>query len=521
MQRLGTAAVGRLFGPVIVLWFAALAAAGVYNILAQPGILAALIPLHALHFLIDRGPAVLLAVVAIVLALTGAEALLMAQPAAIDNLFYRMFPAELIWPVLALGVLAAVLGFGSSSVLAGACGIAVTRTMMITTVLTFVVVRMGWRLPAPLALGATAFFLVIDALRVAGRAMKFFDGGWFPLAVGALLFGLMHTWQAGRARVLAAIRRDGLDLASFVGSLDASGLQRCRRVAGYPVADPTLVPQALLHKLKHNQVLHATSVVATVQFAETPFVDEAQRVQLEPLGQSFWRARLRLGFMEQPDVPRAMALCRTQGLEVPLFETSWFLSRETLVPADPTRGMLQRWRDRLFGTMSRNAGTAAAYFRLPDNAVVEPGTRVQVQGARRGVAARLGDQALSSRWRKALSASIAARTRAGSSRPEGVTMWMGMASGRQPGSSSTSSPLASASCASMSGSWQMPRPSFTAASRPSVSFTRTWAAGCSVTGSPRWRSCQGRSRPLVGRRNTMAAWADRSSMRRGVPQRAR
>ncbi len=468
VQRLGTAAVGRLFGPVIVLWFAALAAAGVHNILAQPGILAALNPLHALHFLIDRGPAVLLAVGAIVLALTGAEALyadmghfgrrpiqwawtglvlpslalnylgqgalLMAQPAAIDNPFYRMFPAELIWPVLALataaaviasqavisgaysmtrqaiqlgflprmavrhtsaresgqiylpavnwllalGVLTAVLGFGSSSALAGAYGIAVTLTMMITTVLTFVVVRMGWRLPAPVAFGATAFFLVIDALLVAGCAMKFFDGGWFPLAVGALLFGLMHTWQAGRARVLAAIRRDGLDLADFVGSLDADSLPRCQRVAVYPVADPTLVPQALLHNLKHNQVLHATNVVATVQFAETPFVDEAQRVLLEPLGQGFWRARLRFGFMEQPDVPRAMALCRDQGLDVPLFETSWFLSRETLVPADPARGLLQRWRDRLFGTMSRNAGTAAAYFRLPDNAVVELGTRVQV-----------------------------------------------------------------------------------------------------------------------------------------------
>ncbi|MEK8051184.1 potassium transporter Kup [Ideonella sp. DXS22W] len=471
VQRLGTAVVGRLFGPVIVLWFGVLAAAGVLNILAQPGILAALNPLHALHFLIDRGPGVLLAVGAIVLALTGAEALyadmghfgrqpiqiawtglvlpalalnylgqgalLMGQPAAIDNPFFRMFPAGLIWPVLLLataaaviasqavisgaysmtrqaiqlgflprmavrhtsaresgqiylpavnwllaaGVLAAVLGFGSSSALAGAYGIAVTLTMMITTVLTFVVVRLGWRLPAPLALGATAVFLAIDALLVAGCAMKFFDGGWFPLAVGALLFGLMHTWQAGRARVLATIRRDGLDLAGFVATLDAGSVPRCQRVAVYPVADPTLVPQALLHNLKHNQVLHATNVVATVQFAETPFVDEAHRVQLEPLGQGFWRARLRFGFMEQPDVPRAMALCRAQGLDVPMFETSWFLSRETLVPAEAVaalRGPLQRWRDRLFGAMSRNAGSAAAYFRLPDNAVVELGTRVQV-----------------------------------------------------------------------------------------------------------------------------------------------
>jgi len=466
VQRFGTAVVGRAFGPVIVLWFVVLAVSGLDQILQQPAILAALDPRQAVAFLVGRGPAVLLAVGAIVLALTGAEALyadmghfgrrpiqlawsalvlpalalnylgqgalLMRDPSALENPFFRLFPGPLLLPalllatlaaiiasqavisgaysmtrqaiqlgylprmrirhtsaatsgqiylpavntLLLLGVLAAVLHFGSSSALASAYGIAVTLTMLITTVMTFFVVRHAWRLPAPLAWGATVFFLCVDALLVAGCAVKLLDGGWFPLAMGGLLFLLMSTWARGRALMVRSIRADGLVLDDFLRQLDADGVPRASRTAVYAVADPATVPQALLHNLKHNQVLHERNLILTVRFTDTPVVPQDQRAQVQPLVPGFWRVTLRFGFMETPDVPEALQACAVQGLPVSVFETSFFLSRETVVPTDGA-GMA-RWRERLFAWMSRNAGSAASYFQLPDNAVVELGTRVQI-----------------------------------------------------------------------------------------------------------------------------------------------
>jgi KUP system potassium uptake protein len=466
VQRLGTAAVGKVFGPVIVLWFVMLGVSGVAHIAAQPAILAALNPLEAWHFATTRGWSVFLVVGAIVLALTGAEALyadmghfgrkpiqiawtglvlpslalnylgqgalLIGDPAAIENPFFRMFPSVLIWPALILatlaaiiasqavisgaysmtrqaiqlgflprmavrhtsaraagqiylpavnwvllaGVLAAVLGFRSSSALAGAYGIAVTLTMMITTVLTWFVIRQGWGLPAPLAAAATLCFLFIDAVLVAGCAMKFFDGGWFPLALGGAIFFVMSTWQRGRALALAAVKDEGLALQPFVEMMSGESIHRAERTAVYAVADPSNVPQALLHNLKHNQVLHAANVILTVRFAATPWVAEAERVQVEALAPRFWRVTLHFGFMDTPDVPQAMKLCAAQGLTVPAFETTWFLSRETIVP---TQGQgMALWRERFFATMNRNSGSVADWFNLPDNAVVELGTRVQI-----------------------------------------------------------------------------------------------------------------------------------------------
>ena len=466
IQRHGTAAVGRVFGPVIVLWFLVLGAVGLLWIAREPAVLAALNPLQAWHFAAERGWKVFLVIGALVLALTGAEALyadmghfgrrpiqlawtglvlpglalnylgqgalLMADPAAIENPFYRLFPGDWIWPALLLatlaaiiasqavisgaysmtrqaiqlgflprmavrhtsareagqiympavnalllvGVIAAVLGFRSSSALAGAYGIAVTLTMMITTLLTWFVVRDGWHLPTPLAALATAFFLSLDALLVAGCAIKFFDGGWFPLAMGGLLFLLMSTWQRGRTLTLQAIRQDGLALQDFIASLDVTALPRSHRVAVYAVADPGTVPQALLHNLKHNQVLHERNLILTVRFADVPWLGMDERVRVESLGHGFWRVTLTFGFMNTPDVPQALKLCESHGLPVPLFETSYFLSRETIVP---TRGKgMALWRERLFATMSRNAGSVVEFFRLPDNAVVELGTRVQI-----------------------------------------------------------------------------------------------------------------------------------------------
>jgi KUP system potassium uptake protein len=362
----------------------------------------------------------------------GQGALLMADPSAIENPFFRMFPPALIWPAVALatmaaiiasqavisgaysmtrqaiqlgflprmtvrhtsahaagqiylpavnwallaGVVAAVLTFGSSSALAGAYGIAVTLTMMITTVLTYFVVRAGWGLPGPVAVGATAFFLAFDALLVAGCAVKFLDGGWFPLAMGLLLYGVMSTWFRGRELTLGAIRSEGVELAPFIDSLGSQQVGRAARVAVYAVADPSTVPQALLHNLKHNQVLHERNVILTVRFSEVPWVGADERAQVEALGHGFWRVGLSFGFMDTPDVPKALKLCEAQGLAIPPFETSYFLSRETIVTT-PGSGMW-RWREKMFAAMSRNAGSVVEYFRLPDNAVVELGTRVQI-----------------------------------------------------------------------------------------------------------------------------------------------
>jgi KUP system potassium uptake protein len=466
IQRYGTQAVGKVFGPIIVLWFVTLGVIGFIHIQQQPQILAALNPLNAWHFLTERGWHVFAAVGAIVLALTGAEALyadmghfgakpirlawtllvfpslvlnymgqgalLMGDPTAIENPFYRLFPDSLLLPAVVLaamaaviasqavisgafsmtkqaiqlgflprmtvrytsarevgqiylpavnwallvGVVAAVLLFGSSSALAGAYGIAVTLTMLITTVLTFFVVRDGWKLPAPLAIGATLFFLVFDLLLVAGCAIKFFDGGWFPLALGLLLFLLMSTWARGRELLMTSIQRDGLELAPFIESLSNSGANRAFRTAVYAVANPDTVPQALLHNLKHNQVLHETNLILTVKFEEIPWVAESDRITLQQLAPAFWRVSLHYGFMDQPDVPKALSQCEAKGLRIPTFETSYFLSRETVVPT-PGAGMAH-WRERMFATMSRNAGGVAEFFCLPDNAVVELGTRVQI-----------------------------------------------------------------------------------------------------------------------------------------------
>ena len=466
VQRFGTGRVGRLFGPVIVLWFTALAATGVLQIVEEPGILAALNPLHAVDFLSTRGWHLLATVGAIVLALTGAEALyadmghfgrkpiqlawlglvfpalalqymgqgalLMRNPAALDNPFYRMFPEALLLPavvlatmaaiiasqavisgaysmtqqamqlgflprmavhytsareagqiymprintLLMLGVVAAVVGFGSSSALAGAYGIAVTLTMLITTLLTYFVVREGWRLPGPVAVGSTVFFLSLDVLLVASCAIKFFDGGWFPLVLGLVIFLLMSTWWRGRALLLDSIRSDGLDLKAFVDGLPTQGLHRAERTAVYLAADGSTVPQALLHNLKHNQVLHERNVVVSVKFQPRPWVPMAERSTVEALGRGFWRVTLHFGFMNVPDVPKALSLAAQQGLPLQAFENSYFLSRETVVPT-PGGGMAL-WREKLFAAMSRQAGGVAEFFRLPDNAVVELGTRVQI-----------------------------------------------------------------------------------------------------------------------------------------------
>ena len=466
MQRYGTAVVGKLFGPVIVLWFGVLAVTGMMEIIQQPAILAALNPLNALRFLTSQGWHIFVVVGAIVLAFTGAEALyadmghfgkrpiqlawagmvlpalainymgqgalLMRDPSAIENPFFHLFPQSLLIPavmlatvatviasqavisgaysmtkqamqlgllprmqvhftsakemgqiympgvnwILLAGVLLAVVGFGNSSAMAAAYGIAVTVTMLITTILTFFVIRHGWKIPLPLALGATGVFLTLDLLLVLSCSLKFFQGGWFPLAMGGAIFLVMATWRRGRELLIDSIRHNDPELLPFITALSADSMPRASRTAVYAVANPDTVPQALMHNLKHNQVLHERNLILTVVFHDVPWVPFEERVQVEPLAPGFWKVKVNYGFKNTPDIPKALELCAAHGLALNLFESSYFLSREIVVPTKGT-GMAH-WREILFALMSRNSGSVVDFFRLPNNCVIELGTRVQI-----------------------------------------------------------------------------------------------------------------------------------------------
>ena len=466
MQRYGTGTVGKLFGPIIVVWFGVLAFTGLLQIIQQPAILAALNPLQAFAFLRSQGWHMFVAFGAIVLAFTGAEALyadlghfgkrpiqfawmglvlpaltinymgqgalLMRDPSALENPFYHLFPQTWLIPAVVLATLAtviasqavisgaysmtkqamqlgllprmqvqhtsakeagqiympevnwlllvavllAVVGFGSSSALASAYGIAVTVTMLVTTVLTFFVVRHAWGYPLPVALAATGLFLVLDLLLVISCSLKFWQGGWFPLVLGAAIFVVMATWRRGRELLMESIRRDDPELLPFITALAADKERRIPRTAVFAVANPDTVPQALMHNLKHNQVLHERNLILTVVFHDVPWIPFEERVQVTPLVPGFWRVQVNYGFINTPDIPKALELCQAQGLPINLFETSYFLSREIVVP---TRGAgMAHWREALFAIMSRNAGSVAAFFRLPNNCVIELGTRVQI-----------------------------------------------------------------------------------------------------------------------------------------------
>jgi KUP system potassium uptake protein len=466
VQRYGTGLVGKMFGPVIILWFGVLALTGILQIIQQPAILAALNPLHAFAFLRSQGWHMFVAFGAIVLAFTGAEALyadmghfgkrpiqlawmglvlpaltinymgqgalLMRDPAALENPFYRLFPQTWLIPAVVLATLAtviasqavisgaysmtkqaiqlgllprmqvqhtsareagqiympevnwlllvsvllAVVGFGSSSALASAYGIAVTVTMLITTVLTFFVIRDGWGYPLPVAVAATGVFLAFDLLLVVSCSLKFWEGGWFPLVLGVAIFTIMATWRRGRELLIENIRRDDPELLPFITALAADRVQRAPRTAVYAVANPDTVPQALMHNLKHNQVLHERNLILTVVFHDVPWIPFEERVQVTPLVPGFWKVQVNYGFINTPDIPKALEFCASQGLPINLFETSYFLSREIVVP---TKGAgMAHWREALFALMSRNAGSVADFFRLPNNCVIELGTRVQI-----------------------------------------------------------------------------------------------------------------------------------------------
>jgi len=274
-------------------------------------------------------------------------------------------------------VAAAVIGFGSSTRLASAYGVAVMGTMLVTTFLTFFVIRYGWGYPLWLCVLATGFFMLIDTTLFAAALLKIREGGWFPLVLGAAVFLVMTTWRRGREILFKRLRESSVPLAPFLESLFAEPPQRVPGTAVFLTATPDATPHALLHNLNHNKVLHERVVFLTVETRDVPWVPFTERISSEDLGNGCWRVVVRYGFMNRPDVTRALELCGALGLDFNLMETSFFLSRQKIVAVAGGPGMAL-WRDRVFAAMARNAGTVTDYFNIPTNRVIELGTRVQI-----------------------------------------------------------------------------------------------------------------------------------------------
>ena len=465
-QRFGTAAVGRMFGPVTLLWFAVLAVLGVPHIVSNPHVLVALSPHHALGFLLAHPGIAFVALGSVVLCVTGAEALyadlghfgkkpirlawfwvvfpalvlnyfgqgamLLRQPENVKNPFYEMAPQWALFPLIGLATLATVIAsqalitaafsvtkqaiqlgylprlrivhtsvrdtgqiyvpfvnwglfvcvvfavvmFGSSSALASAYGIAVTIDMTITTVMTFFVIRFGWRLPLPLCLLSTGFFFIVDFTFFAANAVKVLEGGWFPLVIGAAMFTLMVTWKRGRRLMAARMREESIELVPFLESIFISPPLRVAGTAVFLSAEQGSTPFALLHNLKHNKVLHEQNLFVTVQHHEVPWIGFDRRCNIEPLGHDCWQVTLHFGFKNDPDVPEALRLLEGRGVQLDEMETSYFLSRDTVIPT--FGGGMALWREKLFASMHRNAAAAADFLHLPTNRIVELGTKVEI-----------------------------------------------------------------------------------------------------------------------------------------------
>jgi KUP system potassium uptake protein len=279
------------------------------------------------------------------------------------------------WGLFAAIVLAVVM-FRSSSALAGAYGIAVTLDMLITTTLTFFVIRYGWKYPLALCIGATGWFFIVDLTFFASNALKLLDGGWFPLMIGGCIFTLMMTWKQGRAILNEKLKADAIDLKSFLESIFVSPPTRVEGTAVFLTAEPGTVPNAMLHNLKHNKVLHEHNLFVTVLSHEVPWVGMNKRVEIESLGHDCWQVVLHYGFKNDPDVPRALEQIRARGCEIEQMKTSYFLSRDTVIPS--IGGGMAPWREKLFAQMHHNASAAADFLSLPNNSVVELGSKIEI-----------------------------------------------------------------------------------------------------------------------------------------------
>ena len=466
VQKRGTSGIGKFFGPITLVWFAVLALLGISQIISNPVILKALSPHYALFFMWENPGTTFIILGAVVLCVTGAEALyadlghfgkkpirvawfaivmpaltlnyfgqgalLLSQPEAVKNPFYLMAPDWALIPLVLLATMATVIAsqalitgafsvtkqviqlgylprlnilhtsvretgqiyipmvnwglfvaivlavvlFRTSSNLATAYGIAVTLDMLITTVLTFFVIRFSWKYPLWLCVAATGVFFAVDLAFFLSNLMKFFNGGWFPLLIGGLIFTLMITWKEGRALLNQKLRADALDLPAFLDSVFVSPPARVEGTAVFLTAEKGTVPNALLHNLKHNKVLHAQNLFVTVENHEVPWIKLDKRLDVEPLGRHCWQVVIHYGFMNDPNVPKALQSLVQQGCQLDAMNTSYFLSRDTVIPT--IGGGMAPWREKLFAQMHHNASGAADFLKLPNNSVVELGSKIEI-----------------------------------------------------------------------------------------------------------------------------------------------
>ena len=277
---------------------------------------------------------------------------------------------------LFVAIVLAVVMFRSSSNLAAAYGIAVTLDMLITTVLTFFVIRYSWKYPLSLCLAATGVFFVVDLAFFASNSLKLLDGGWFPLMIGGCIFILMTTWKQGRAQLNTALRQDAIDLPGFLEAVFMSPPVRVEGTAVFLTAESGTVPNALLHNLKHNKVLHDNNLFVTVRNHEVPWIGLDKRLEIEPLGHDCWQVTVHYGFKNDPDLPTALQQLRGRGCELDSMTTSYFLSRDIVIPS--LGSGMATWREKLFAQMHHNASAAAEFLNLPNNAVVELGSKIEI-----------------------------------------------------------------------------------------------------------------------------------------------
>ena len=466
VQSGGTARVASAFGPVMVVWFGALAVMGLVHIRDDPSVLAAINPWYALDFLLKHGTIGLVTLGAVFLAVTGGEALyadlghfgrkpiqagwlyfvlpsllinyfgqgalVLSDPAAIENSFYRMVPEILLLPLVGLataatviasqavitgaysltrqavqlgllprfevrytseshagqiylprvnrllliGVLLLVFLFRTSSNLASAYGIAVSTTMVADGIMGFVVVWKLWNWRAATAAALIVPFVVVDTTFFSANLLKLLEGAWVPLLFGLTMALMIWTWRRGSAILIQKTRRIEVPLNDLIKSLEKRPPHIVKGTAVFLTSDPSFVPTALLHNLKHNKVLHEHNVVLTIETAQTPRVDLAERVRMETISERFSTVRLRFGFMESPNVPKALVIARKLGWQFDIMSTSFFVSRRALKPS--AQSGMPLWQDHLFIAMSRSANDATDYFQIPTGRVVEVGTQVTI-----------------------------------------------------------------------------------------------------------------------------------------------
>jgi KUP system potassium uptake protein len=466
VQSRGTARVASAFGPVMVVWFATIGVLGLIHIADDPSVLVAINPAYAVQFLLTHGTIGLVTLGAVFLAVTGGEALyadlghfgrkpiqagwlyfvlpsllvnyfgqgalVLSNPAAIENSFYRMVPESLLLPMvllataatviasqavitgafsltrqavqlgllprfevrftsethagqiylprvntlLLIGVMFLVLMFRTSSNLASAYGIAVSTTMVADGIMGFVVIWKLWNWRAATAAALILPLVTVDLTFFAANLLKLLEGAWVPLLFGVAMAVMIWTWRRGSTILSDKTRRTEVPLDSLIKSLEKRPPHVVKGTAVFLTSDPNFAPTALLHNLKHNKVLHEHNVVLTIETAQTPRVSLANRVQMETVSDKFAKVRLRFGFMESPNVPKALAIARKLGWQFDIMSTSFFVSRRSLKPS--AQSGMPRWQDRLFIGLSRSANDAIDYFQIPTGRVVEVGTQVTI-----------------------------------------------------------------------------------------------------------------------------------------------